>query len=553
MTKKQLWLFTIIFLFIIYLVPVTQTFYELRHNENGRIQMLDLLEDLFITPKAKHKADVQTASELSLLADTLSALAVKGSSDSSLINDPSEAERLIDECRIKVRLLRNSVHDYNRHVKGDNNHFLSEDTVKPYYRTLRAMTKKLTVLDEALQGGDLTVLVSETKALAVSAVELKGLQGNGGIVGLTLTALRRIMVGDKYLRPYEKEMENSSLYALAARPWSLFTYYTLFEDLGDKGVLGENKWLFYRPDVEYVTKRHVLAKESRETDPNDAPIKENLIDSIVAFKDALKAKNIDMIIILMPTKPSIYPDLLNKSASPALSGTFSHTLSIIDSLKKRGVDAVDLFSVFAEERKRDQEAGDSIYMRTDTHFKGRAVLATAKTVADHIRKYPWYQDGSVNYVFDTTSVVRLGDISDMTKLPSMAIRDLKFSFPAETVTCYPVWKVTGDSSAMEKQPYKDDYQASQVLVLGDSYSRIYQTDEPRSAGWISHLAKELKQPVASIVSDGGASTMVREVLVRKLNVLKGKKVVVWEIVERDIRFGEKGWRNIALVKPEDNE
>jgi hypothetical protein len=83
-------------------------------------------------------------------------------------------------------------------------------------------------------------------------------------------------------------------------------------------------------------------------------------------------------------------------------------------------------------------------------------------------------------------------------------------------------------------------------VLGDSFSRIYQTDAPRSAGWISHLARELSQPLASIVNDGGASTLVRQTLARKQNVLRNKKLVVWEFVERDFRYGAEGWKEVDL-------
>ena len=78
-------------------------------------------------------------------------------------------------------------------------------------------------------------------------------------------------------------------------------------------------------------------------------------------------------------------------------------------------------------------------------------------------------------------------------------------------------------------------------VLGDSFLRIYERDEPKVAGFVSHLAYELQTPIASIISDGGASTLVRQELKRKSELLAGKKVVVWEFVERDIRFGLEGW------------
>ena len=83
-------------------------------------------------------------------------------------------------------------------------------------------------------------------------------------------------------------------------------------------------------------------------------------------------------------------------------------------------------------------------------------------------------------------------------------------------------------------------------MLGDSFLRIYETDEPGAAGFISQLARELKRPVASIVNDGGASTLVRQELNRRPALLSNKRVVIWEFVERDIRLGVEGWQHIPL-------
>jgi hypothetical protein len=94
-------------------------------------------------------------------------------------------------------------------------------------------------------------------------------------------------------------------------------------------------------------------------------------------------------------------------------------------------------------------------------------------------------------------------------------------------------------------PYRDDPMA-EVLVLGDSFLRIYERDEPGAAGFVAHLARELGQPVTSIVNDGGASTLVRQELHRRPAFLANKKVVVWEIVERDIRLGLEGWQRVPL-------
>ena len=65
---------------------------------------------------------------------------------------------------------------------------------------------------------------------------------------------------------------------------------------------------------------------------------------------------------------------------------------------------------------------------------------------------------------------------------------------------------------------------------------------------MAHLSRDLKQPIASIINDGGASSLVRQELNRRAYLLANKKVVIWEFVERDIRLGTEGWQKIRLPK-----
>ena len=129
---------------------------------------------------------------------------------------------------------------------------------------------------------------------------------------------------------------------------------------------------------------------------------------------------------------------------------------------------------------------------------------------------------------------RQGDVLKM--LQSEA---LTASFEPTAVECERVILSTSG------EPYADDPD-SPVLVLGDSFLRIYEQDEPGSAGFVAHLARELGRPIASIVNDGGASTRVRRQLARKPEWLKNKRLVIWEFAERDSRFGQQGWQNVTL-------
>jgi len=164
------------------------------------------------------------------------------------------------------------------------------------------------------------------------------------------------------------------------------------------------------------------------------------------------------------------------------------------------------------------------YLAYDTHWTCEGAQIAAKAVADLLPEFR----GANNYDVKPVTVERKGDIVRMMDSPT-----LERFFPPEPVPCQQV------------QGYKDDLN-SPILVLGDSFLRIYQTDAPTSAGFIAHLARELRMPLASIVNDGGASTLVRQELARKSDLLKGKKVVIWEFVERDLRFGVEGWQIVKI-------
>ncbi len=542
--------FILLFLGIIYAVPIIQTVNEYRANPDHRIQMLDLVSDLFVTPLEKARADGPMIDSIVLSIDLLSRelVAVRDTQT----GDQQNAVGICNGSAIEVSILKKSVTDYNRHVMGAANSFAARDTLKPYYASLAKLGRSYNDLSELLQSSppDAAAIQNSLEQLRSCAIEVKKNFGGANYVNLTLSAFRRIMVGANYLRPYETEMEKSSVFAAAIRPWMLMGYYSAFGDLGNKGVKGVHDWFFYRPDVDYLIKPNVLDARLRAVDANDARMTDDIAGAIVDFKEQLASRGIDLLFVVMPTKPSIYPDMLNPGVRPEMSGDISISRQVIERIRKAGVETVDLFSALAKERANDAANHDSLYLRTDTHFKGRGVLTVARVIAERVKRYPWYSAGSTEFAIDTVMTPRYGDIAEMIGLPRRVVAKRKPPFAPETTACYQVYQVErdGKGAVSRKTRYKDDYRGSKILVLGDSFSRIYQTDQPKSAGWISHLAVELSQPVASLVNDGGASTLVRQALARKPNLLKNKKLVIWEVVERDFRFGEEGWKKIEIVR-----
>jgi SGNH hydrolase-like domain, acetyltransferase AlgX len=323
------------------------------------------------------------------------------------------------------------------------------------------------------------------------------------------------------LRAYEKQLEQQSVFANAARPWMQYAWFALLGNAGENVLVGRKGWLFYRPDVRYLVEQPARQAVEGSEDPAAA---------IVNFRDQLQTRGIHLLVVPAPGKPSLYGGMLTRRLTRT-SKVQSPTLSLIARLRDAGVETVDLFELFS---KAPTGSEQPYYLARDTHWLADAAEVAAAAVAARIEEKGWVKQGAVDYEVRPIVVHRRSDIARMTRVPL-----IEASFPAEEVASRQVFeKATGEK-------YKDDPE-SPVLVLGDSFLRMYQTDEPTAAGFIAHLARCLRRPVASIVNDGGASTLVRQELARRPQLLRGKKVVVWEFVERDIRFGMEGWKPTPL-------
>lgn len=401
----------------------------------------------------------------------------------------------------------------------------------------------------------------------------------------------------RYLRAFEHKVEDENALVLAVRPKYQLAVWNIFNDPGEKVVLGKNPsrlppegghahvsakalsgqrssnpWLYYRQDVEFLVQPSPLDVRSAKLD--------NPIQAILKFRDQLKAKNVELLVVVTPGKPSIYPERLTGGEASS-TPVFGHGKKILDSLAALGLNTVNLYDPLWAAKTDDAKLG-ALYLNDDTHWTPRGAELAAREISAKVRKM--IEAGIVDVGPETMDYVALDSVADrMGDIGEMSGLNKFNTFKVQQVTGHVVYeqkieerKVLDSANAVEAGkpdsisaavavvdsaiadtairdvvvydttcvPFKDDFRKSKILILGDSFSRIYQTDSPVNAGWIAHFAREMKRPVSSIVSDGGASTLVREKLARKANVLKGKKLLIWEFVERDLRFGAEGWKEV---------
>lgn len=368
----------------------------------------------------------------------------------------------------------------------------------------------------------LFLLIIFTVPLTQTAIEA----GQGP--GLQLAELFSQVPGPADLRAFEREMENSSWFARTLRPWTQYIHFLVLRDAGDKAISGCDGWLFYKPAVQYLI-------EPLPPGTISDTGRDNIISAVTSFHDDLAARNIRLLVVIAPNKASVYPEMLTKRAGRTKQPVNQHTLEIISLFRQSGVQVLDLFDVYARTRwEHSDTAGPKYYLAQDSHWSPEGVRLAAKAAADRLFELGWAAKGAVEYNLKPVEIERHGDVLEMTRVPQ-----IKTHFRPQRLNCTQV--VKKDTARL----YRDEPD-SEILVLGDSFLRIYEKDEPGSAGFIAHLAYELGFGLASIVNDGGASTLVRQQLYRKPALLADKKVVIWQFVERDIRFGTQGWQHVPL-------
>ena len=348
------------------------------------------------------------------------------------------------------------------------------------------------------------------------------------------------MPSEAHLRELEAALDEESWIQQRVRPTMHWLRYRSLRTLGRDAILGHDGWLFFAPGVKYLVEpwppRQTPAGFGIAVKRDDVSSSSmDAVGAIVSFRDQLAARGIELLVVPVPGKESIYPEMLAHRAANRTGPIGAHTRALMDALRAREVHVFDLFELFRAHAAgpANSPGTEPLYLATDTHWTPAGAELAAESVGAWLMAEGWVQPGDVPYEIKRVSVERHGDIVGMIRVPR-----IEASIPTETVECKQV--VDGQGGLYQ------DSESAQVLVLGDSFLRIYQGDEPHAAGFLAHLARHLKQPVSSVVNDGGATTLVREVVARQPSHVAGKRVVVWEFVERDIRFGERGWEDLQL-------
>jgi alginate O-acetyltransferase complex protein AlgJ len=307
---------------------------------------------------------------------------------------------------------------------------------------------------------------------------------------------------------------------------------------GAKAVAGDDGFLFFGQSMAYATGGD-LEKQKRGRNP--VPI-------ILQFKKILAERGVDLLFVPVPTKEEIFPDKIGTSPDERRAGTeligkvvnpFERKF-LLD-LGEMGVEGVDLLPVFLRARAADEskdqrieKRGASLYQAQDTHWTNRGLELAARAVADRIKTYPWYKDIAAHrkaYKTKESAFSRHGDLHS--RLPEAD----KARYQPENLLGDQV--LTSDGALYEDDP------DSAIVVLGDSFTGVYELMDCEHAGVSAHIAKEIGYPVDLVMSYGGGPNVRQKLLRRGLKALESKKWVVWMMTARDLYDFWEGWEPVS--------
>jgi hypothetical protein len=338
------------------------------------------------------------------------------------------------------------------------------------------------------------------------------------------------------LTSFERALEDESVIGRLLRPPAQVVM-TGWLGAGNERVYpGRDGWLFFRQDVEYITRpgflepaqiqRRIAAAPAWTNPPQPDPR-----DAIVQFKRDLDARGIALVVMPTPLKPGVHPEkLARRYANVADVLENPSYRRFIEDLQRDGVLVLDLSATLAAVRGSNPQ-----YLATDTHWRPETMESVAGLVGDFIlaqAQLPVREDSG--YRIERVETRNSGDIARMLDLPEDATL-----FPPEVVWLRRVLQPDGSLWRSSR--------AADVLVLGDSFSNIYSLESMgwgTSAGFVEQLSYNLRRPVDRLTQNDQASFATRAMLQQDPNRLDGKRVVLYQFAVRELTDGD--WKVLPL-------
>ena len=369
------------------------------------------------------------------------------------------------------------------------------------------------------------------EVVAVHAAKVRAVT-HGGAWSRVVAKNRAVLEG---LSEFEGALEDESLIGRTLRPRAQ-AFMTGWLAVGNERVYaGREGWLFYRPDVEYLTGQPFLEpaqiqRRIRAAPEWTVPPAADPRPALVQFNRDLAARGILLIVIPTPVKPGVHPEMMTARLAGATDVVQNASYgALVEELRTAGVQVFDPSDAIAAAR----HAGPQ-YLATDTHWTPEA-METAAAVASSVVSTALPSVPDPGYRVERAEIRGVGDVARMLDLPDSAAL-----LQPEGVWVRRVLQPDGTLWRSSRD--------ADILLLGDSFSNIYSLESMgwgTSAGFGEHLSLALRRPLDRLVQNDEGAFATRAMLQKDPARLQGKRVVLYQFAVRELAQGN--WKVLPFA------
>ncbi len=306
-------------------------------------------------------------------------------------------------------------------------------------------------------------------------------------------------------------------------------------------VVGKDGWLFLAGELRHVAAGKFWGEDAAKVSAADKPENADPLPAILDFKTQLDRAGIELILLPVPAKATVYPEKISDAISPTdccVARTDVAEQEFFKLLADKGITVLDIAPDLLAHR---DDADGPVYCRQDSHWSGRACILAAEKIADRIKDKPWLKSATkLKLATETRSLEIHGDLLEGVAGAQPPAETLKLRFVG-----------TEDGGAITPLPTD---RSSPVLLLGDSHNLVFHAGgdmHAEGAGLADQLALDLGFAVDLIAVRGSGATPARVNLLRLARsdptYLSKKKVVIWCFTVREFTRSS-GWQKVPIVK-----
>jgi len=374
-----------------------------------------------------------------------------------------------------------------------------------------------------------TVVKVPSYAPDVADTAAKATRSSGSAPKQLDTASRREFMAANEARWNQEPLDHAPLYAARVRDLLARTPAT------QMALEADDRWLFYRKSLEFGIAEGIARQDSAH----------NPLPHLLRLQQFLQSRQVELLVVPVPPKSEVYPErLLGTRANAGPAGSIPATAippnaivnpegrAFLRTLQQAGIEVVDLLPPLLDAKGSDAEATEPLYQVHDTHWGWRGIVVAAEQLLTRIHAYAWYPEIAGNsdaYSIAPTPMNRLGDLVER--------------LPVERQVAYPPDSLMGNRILKEGEPVQPQG-GSPIVLIGDSFTGVYELTDCKSAGIGAHLAFGTGIPADIITSWGGGPNVRGRFLRARGHRLDNVRLVIYLMAERDFWNYPAGWESL---------